>query len=60
MAKTRTKGTFGINTNTDQIRKDPPKKRKPKFSAGAELKNAVKKRKPKFSAGAEVKKTVDE
>ena len=43
MAKTNsTNGTFGIDTNKKVILKDPPKKRTPKFSAGAELKNAVK------------------
>lgn len=35
-------GIYGIDANKKSIRKDPPKKRKPKFSAGAELKNAVK------------------
>lgn len=34
-------GTFGIDTKKRAIRKDPPKKRKPKFSAGAELKKSV-------------------
>jgi hypothetical protein len=43
MAKsTKSTGIYGIDTNKKSILKDPPKKRKPKFSAGAELKNAVK------------------
>ena len=42
MKKKKTTGTFGIDANNEKINENPPKKRKPKFSAGAELKNAVK------------------
>jgi hypothetical protein len=34
-------GTFGIDASKKGINENKPKKRKPKFSAGAELKNSV-------------------
>ncbi len=53
---TKSTGVYGIDASSQSV---TTTKRKPKFSAGAELKNAVKGRKPKFSAGAELKKAVD-
>ncbi len=55
---TKSTGVYGIDASRQKVTTGKTK-RKPKFSAGAELKNAVKGRKPKFSAGAELKKAVD-
>ena len=41
MRKSKTTGVFGIDANKKGINENKPKKRKPKFSAGAELKNSV-------------------